>query len=148
MRHSSIVRNNTTIIRVAGFISLILPVKAFIITYDNKPNAIPFDILQVYGIIQIVKNAGREFSMPCQSIFFTDDIIKTPMYINTAEVAHPGTNCVTGLKNMAIKKNIPTNIAPNGNPRIFSPFPNGFAYMFAVQFEIFFHINSSFVIFT
>lgn len=63
-----------------------LPFTIFKIGYVMNPSAIPVAILDVSGIVKMIKNAGNDSSNDSHSISFTTPIIKLPTIINAGAV--------------------------------------------------------------
>ena len=81
--------------------SFVFPLKSFRATYDTIPNAIPSEILNMKGIIMIVKKAGMASVKSSRSISLIGDIMKSPTIINAEAVAAPGINTKNGDRNKA-----------------------------------------------
>ena len=75
-----------------------------------KPRAIPVAMLDVSGIVKIIRNAGNASSNESQSISFTTLIIKLPTIIKAGAViaATPDKVLTKGPKNAATINRTPT----------------------------------------
>ena len=76
-----------------------------------KPNANPFAMLDVSGIMMIVRNAGSAFVKSEKSILPTSDMSSAPTRISAGAVAKAGTRPMSGAKRSAARKSTPAATA-------------------------------------
>ena len=100
------------------------PLTTFKIGYVIKPSAIPVAILDVKGIVKIIKKAGKASSNESQSISLTTPIIKLPTIISAGAVmAETPDNALTkGPKKAAsINKIATVNVVSPERPPTATP---------------------------
>lgn len=87
-----------------------MPLNIFKIGCVINPSAIPVAILEVSGIVKIIKKAGKASSNSPHLTLTKLPIIKLPTIMSAGEVmaAMPETALTSGLKNAATIKRIPT----------------------------------------
>ena len=72
---------------INGWISFAFPASNLITVKEINPIPIPFEILNVSGMVIKVRKAGNPFSNELKSISRTIDIIKNPTTINAGATA-------------------------------------------------------------
>src|SRR5579872_6393923 len=87
------------------------PRATFRITYAVKPNARPLAMLNVKGIVTIVKNAGTETTGSDHGISAECAIMSEPMTISAGAVAAPGIAPTAGAIKSATQNSNPVVIA-------------------------------------
>ena len=68
-------------------------------------------ILDVSGIMMIVRKTGRAFVKSEKSIFPTSDMSSAPTRMRAGAVANAGTSPISGVKRSAAKKSTPAATA-------------------------------------